>query len=119
MLIKLMEKSQCKYCNFVVFSNYYFCPNCGKKLHEPPLSTGISKQIGIYALSFLLPPLGLLPAFKYMKQSDLKAKTVGIIALLLTIISIVLTIQIVSGFINNPLGQNSAKSLQELQNLGY
>lgn len=119
MLITLMEKSECKYCNFIVFSNYYFCPNCGKKLHEPPLSTSIPKQISIYILSFFLPPLGLLPGIKYLFQKDQKAKMIGLIALLLTFISIIITIQITKNLLTNPLGLDTTKNLQELQNLGY
>nr|MBI5455359.1 hypothetical protein [Candidatus Levybacteria bacterium] len=114
-----MEKSQCKYCNFIILSSYYFCPNCGKKLHEPPLSISIGKQIGIYLLSFFLPPLGLMPAFRYIKQSDPKSKTVGIIALLLTIISVVISIQLINSLMGISLGQNSSTSIQELRNLGY
>lgn len=114
-----MEKSQCKYCGFIVFSNYYFCPNCGKKLHQPPLSTGIGKQVSIYALSIFLPPLGLLPGLKYLFQKDNKAKIIGIIAISLTILSTILTIWITMNFLTNPFGSNTGKQLQDLQNLGY
>lgn len=114
-----MEKSQCKYCSFIVFSNYYFCPNCGKKLHEPPLSTSIGKQIGIYTLSIFLPPLGLLPGIKYLFQKDNKAKIIGIITIILTIISMIITFQLTLNFINNPLGQYNENQLRQLQNLNY
>lgn len=108
----------CKFCGFLVSDNFYFCPNCGKKLKEPPLSTSIGKQLGIYALSIFLPPLGLLPGIKYLRQNDNKAKIIGVLAIALTIISTIVTINITLNFINNPLGNNS-KQLRELQNLGY
>lgn len=114
-----MDKLQCKYCNFIVLNSYYFCPNCGKKLHEPPLSTTIGKQIGLYALSFFIPPFGIIPAFKYLRQSDQQSKIIGIIAIALTFISIIIAIQILQVFLSNPLGLNSSSNLQDLQNLGY
>lgn len=80
-------------------SNYY-CLQCGKKLKEPPVSTSIGKQILIYAVSFLLPPFGLGWAFAYMRQKNGKAKVIGWIALLLTIISIALTVWITVAFFN-------------------
>jgi hypothetical protein len=45
----------------------------------------------VYLLSFFLPPFGLWPAFKYLFQSDAKSKVVGVIAIILTGVSIALT----------------------------
>lgn len=108
----------CKYCKFSVSDNFYFCPNCGKKLKEPPLSTSITKQLGIYTLSIFLPPLGILPGIKYLFQKNNKAKAVGLIAIVLTIISTIITINLTLNFLSNPLG-NSSEQLQQLKNLGY
>lgn len=113
-----MEKSQCKYCNFIVLNNYYFCPNCGKKLHEPPLSTSIGKQIGIYTLSILLPPLGLWPGIKYVFQKDEKTKLVGIVAIILTIISTIVTIWLFMNTITS-ITSGISSPLDQYQNLGY
>lgn len=66
-------------------------------MKEAPISVSIGKQIGIYALSVLLPPLGLWPGLKYLKSTDSKVKTVGIIAIALTIISIIITLWISVG----------------------
>ena len=71
-----------------------FCPACGKKLKRSDLSTGIQKQIGVYLLSFFLPPFGLFPAIKYLRQADSKSKKIGVIALVLTVISILITISL-------------------------
>lgn len=114
-----MEQKTCKFCGFPISDNFYFCPNCGKKLSEPPLSTGIGKQIGIYALSFFVPPFGLLPAFRYLRQKDSKSKTIGLIAVFLTLISIIITIQFALSLATYPLGVNSVDQMQQLQNLGY
>lgn len=87
-----MEQATCRKCNLPVLANFYFCPNCGYALRPKPLSISAGKQIGIYLLSFLLPPLGVWPGIKYLMQKDPKAKIVGAVAILLTIISIVVTL---------------------------
>ena len=91
----------CTRCQGNVSSSDYFCPSCGKKLKEKPLSTGILKQVLIYSLSFFLPPLGIWPAVKYLKQPDQKSKNVGLITLILTIISIGITIYISISLLNS------------------
>jgi hypothetical protein len=91
----------CPQCKGNISSSDFFCGNCGKKLKEPPLSTTLLKQILIYALSLFLPPAGVWPAVKYLRQPDEKSKRVGIIVLLLTIISIVLTIRLSKSFLNS------------------
>lgn len=82
----------CPKCNIQVLSVFYFCPNCGKSLKPKPITTSIEKQIGLYLLSFFLPPLGLVPGIKYLLQKDAKSKKIGSIAIILTVISVGLTI---------------------------
>ncbi len=106
----------CRFCNSPVSDSFFFCPTCGKKLHEPPIS--IAKQIGVYALSILLPPLGLWPGIKYVLQKDEKTKTVGIITIILTIVSTIVTLWLFMNTITSVTsGVNS--SLNQYQNLGY
>ena len=90
----------CPDCKQNVSTEDYFCPNCGKKLKEKPQSTTILRQILIYLLSIFLPPLGLWPAIKYIKQKDNKSKMIGYIAIILTIISVGISIWLYLGFIN-------------------
>jgi hypothetical protein len=99
-MLKVMDPKQnlCPFCNFSINETFYFCPNCGRTLKVKPFS--LSKQIGIYALSFFLPPLGFWPAFKYLRQKDEKTKIVGIIALFLSIISTAITIWLLLGLYN-------------------
>ncbi len=82
----------CPRCHFISQEDSYFCPNCGNKLRIKPPSTSWIKQIGVYALSFFLPPLGLWPAVKYLKQPDRKSKIIGGVAVFLTVVSLVLTV---------------------------
>jgi len=89
-------QTTCPHCNNPILPIDIFCPACGKKLKRSDLSTGIQKQIGVYLLSFFLPPFGLFPAIKYLRQADSKSKKIGVIALVLTVISILITISLTS-----------------------
>ena len=91
-IIPVQAVQFCPVCHIQIPAADYFCPNCGKELHEKPLSTSVGKQIGIYLTSFFLPPLGLWPGIKYLRQKDQKAQVVGIIAVFLTILSIGLAV---------------------------
>jgi uncharacterized membrane protein YqaE (UPF0057 family) len=113
------EQKLCLFCHFPVAETYYFCPNCGKNLKAPPVSTTIFKQIGIYALSIFLPPLGLWPGIKYLRQNSQRAKTVGLVAIILTIISTIITVWLAIGMFNQ-VGQSLMNQgiLNQYQNLG-
>lgn len=91
----------CPNCKQNIPESYYFCPNCGKQLKAKPLSASILKQIGIYLLSFLLPPLGLWPGIKYLRQPNGEGKMVGFVAILLTVISIVLSVWITAAYMDS------------------
>src|SRR3990167_3219940 len=82
--------NSCPVCKQTIEVSWNFCPNCGNTLRVKPLSTSITRQIGIYALSFFLPPFGLTYAFKYVKQNDTKTRIIGIISIIITVLSIAL-----------------------------
>lgn len=94
-------ENKCPFCQFEVKAQDVFCPHCGKKIRETPLSSSIGKQIMIYLLSFLLPPLGLWPAFKYLRQKDTKLKFIGIIAVALTFVSIIISAVLIVNVMND------------------
>jgi hypothetical protein len=91
----------CPFCKTNLSSVDFFCPVCGKKLKEKPQSTSLTKQILIYLLSAFLPPLGIWPALKYLRQPDEKSKKIGMIAISLTIISIIFSIWLSVGFLKS------------------
>src|SRR3990167_11491063 len=86
-----MELVTCPTCNKAVTPADYFCPQCGRKLKDQPPATTISRQIIVYAVSFFLPPFGLIPAIGYLRQKDSKSKKIGLVAIFLTILSILLS----------------------------
>lgn len=90
----------CRYCGNQVPPDAYFCPACGKQLREKELSTSVAKQILIYAVSFFLPPLGLMWTFKYLKQESQKAKNIGIISLVLTVVAIAVAVWVTADIVN-------------------
>lgn len=114
-----MEPKTCPQCGALVVETYYFCSVCGFKLRQPPFTISIGKQIGIYLLSALLPPLGLMPGIRYLMNSDSKAKQVGIIAIGLTVVSsfvtIWLTVQTFNA-VNESVGKSFTPS--QMQQLG-
>ncbi len=91
----------CIYCKGNISPSDYFCPNCGEKIKEKSLSTTIGRQLLVYLLSVFLPPLGIWPAIKYLRQQDKKSKKIGLTALFLTIASIVITSWLTINFINS------------------
>lgn len=107
----------CPFCNTQIDATAYFCPNCGKKIREKPISTGLGSQILLYLLSFFLPPLNLILTIRYLKSPDPKAKQVGLISLGLMAVGIVLAVWIAAGVIKNVNQQISAQ-LKQYQNIG-
>jgi len=101
----------CPSCSHPVTSEEYFCPNCGKKLKNPPMSTSLARQIFLYVFAILLPPFGLIPGIRYLKQRDNISKHVGMTLISLTIVSILVNIYIIvaayskiNAFLNTQLG---------------
>jgi len=111
-----MEQTICKFCGQTVLSNYYFCPYCGKKLIEPPITA--VKEISVYLLSIFLPPLGLWPGIKYLSQKNERAKRVGIIAIILTVISIIITVWLCIGMVGN-ISQSVTSQINQYAPSGY
>lgn len=108
------QQSVCPFCHFQLLQNYYFCPNCGKKISEPPIT--VLKQIGVYLLSIFLPPLGLWPGIRYLFSKDQKTKKVGTIAIILTIVSTVITLWLSVAMFNN-LTKSVNSQLNQYQNM--
>lgn len=94
------QQQNCPSCKELLPPSVYFCPLCGHKIKEPPPSTTVGKQIGIYVLSIIAPPFGLIPGIKYVLQKDPKTRMIGIVAIILTIISFTLTAWFAIEFFN-------------------
>lgn len=100
-----IQNLTCPFCRTLVEGTDFFCPICGKKIREKPLSSSSLTQIGTYLVSFFLPPLGLWPAWKYLRQSDPQRKQIGILAILLTLVGIGVSIVIAISLVNQITAQ--------------
>jgi len=105
-----MELSpKCPRCHTEVRTTDYFCFNCGKNLKPAPPRTDAAAQIILYLKSFLIPPFGIFWALKYLKQSDYKSRVIGITAVILTLVSFIITIKLFNDFmkeLNSQLDQS-------------
>lgn len=101
----------CPHCHQPVSAADMFCPHCGKRLID---QIGIGKQIWIYAVSFLGPPLGIIYFFRYVGSKQSAIKRIAVIALILTIISTLITVWWFMGVYNN-----TQQQLQQFQGIGY
>lgn len=95
-----MESNICSVCHQPILTQYYFCPNCGAKLNQAPLSTTVLTQAWIYCFSIILPMILFIfvtkwPGIKYFKSNDPKIKKIGQIACVLLAISTIITIWLV------------------------
>jgi surface polysaccharide O-acyltransferase-like enzyme len=85
----------CTVCHQILKPEYYFCPNCGTKVQDSPLSTDLSEQAKLYIYSFALPWIGFFTigkwkGIKYLKSKDEKNKKIGTIACLLMAVSFII-----------------------------
>jgi hypothetical protein len=113
-----MEELVCSRCHFHLSPEFYFCPYCGRKIKEPPPSTSFAKQMSIYIFSVFFPPFGLWPAFRYLRQPEPKKKTIGVVAIVLTIISLAWTVWFTLGFMKQ-FNQSFDQQMQLYRNMGY
>lgn len=95
------QSPSCSRCHSEVRSTDYYCFNCGNNLKPTPPGIDIVSQIILYSKSILLPPFGILWAMKYLKQSNNKSRVIGIAAIILTLISFIVTVKVFNDFMNN------------------
>lgn len=117
----------CKKCGAQIQESYYYCPNCGEKIKEPPFKFSAQQSIKIILLSTIAPPFGVFPSLKYIIAPDFKAKIVGILGLILNFVILTLATMYLINTINktieqvnqltNPQGsiQNQIQTLQSPQ----
>lgn len=109
----------CPRCHFPTKPEYYFCPNCGAKLTEAPLGTGVGDQLLLYAFSIVLPWIAYLAitkwqGIKYLRSPDPRAKQIGAIMLVLLVASSIVAVWLTTLWIQGYIQQ----SLNDVNNLG-
>jgi hypothetical protein len=96
-----------------MISSANYCHNCGNPLRAKPPATSVSRQLIVYLISFFLAPLGLWFAWKYLKQDDQTSKTIGAVAIILTIAAVALAIWTTAGLL-----KSADQYLNSLRGLG-
>ena len=110
----------CPQCHQPVQPEYYYCPNCGKKLSEPGLSTSTMSQILLYVFSAVLPFIGYLAISKwqgmqYIRSGEPRAQQIGWIAMAILVISSIFAIWQVTVWIQGFVqAQTSTAGLSQL-----
>ena len=79
--------NNCKFCKSPTQESFYFCPNCGKKIKEPPFKFSLARSITIIVAAILLPPFGIIPGVKYFLKDDKRAQFIGLVTIALTILA--------------------------------
>jgi predicted nucleic acid-binding Zn ribbon protein len=99
--MEIQPEITCPSCGSAIPAIAYFCLNCGKQLKDKPPAKTLSRQIIVYLVSLFLPPFGFWYAWKYLKRADHESRKIGIVAVILTIISILGSIWIAEAIINS------------------
>ncbi len=97
--INSLPQLTCPSCRALVSEDMVFCPACGITLRTNPKETSLSRQIIMYTISVLLPPFGFWYGWKFIRQSGKKEKIIGWIAISLTIISIIINVWVMVGYL--------------------
>jgi len=103
----------CLKCHQTVDSTDFYCRNCGINLKPKPPDTSIGAQFVLYISSVLLPPLGIIWAWRYLRQADTKSKIIGFVAVIITIIELIVIAQISVSLVNTV----NEQVYQQTQNL--
>jgi hypothetical protein len=72
------EQTLCPVCHVVVKPGDYYCFNCGKNLHPAPPSLSFATLAGFFVGSIILPPMGIIWGYRYIKLILLVNATVSV-----------------------------------------
>jgi hypothetical protein len=90
----------CPKCERRIDPSFYFCPNCGKKIKEKPVSIELWPQIKLYLISVMLPPLGIGLTIRYLRSESKKANVIGVVSLILTVSALIYVTWYSINFVN-------------------
>lgn len=76
----------CAHCHVAIRQTDYFCFNCGTNLKPTPPSFNVLSMMKLFGGSILIPPMGLVWGFPYIRQPDMKSRVVGGVAMIITVL---------------------------------
>lgn len=104
----------CPTCHTTILPTYYFCYNCGKNLKPVPPPTSVPRIILLFLGSIILAPLGIVWGVRYLRQPDRKARIIGIIAIVLTLLSFVIATKVTIDYLNK-VNEEVTKQMNSMQ----
>ena len=109
----------CPFCNNKIDAKAFYCPICGKKVREKPVSTKFWPVALLFFLSIFLPPLNIGLTIRYMKSADHKAKTIGKISLF--VMTAVIVVACIAAYYTTKYVSDQVNSQinQEMKGLNY
>jgi hypothetical protein len=105
----------CPFCNNKIEAKAFYCPVCGKKVREKPLSTSFGPVFLIFFLCVFLPPFNIGKTIKYMRSPDPKAKKIGLISLAVMFITLIgygIITYITTTYVMNEVNRQVGESLK-------
>jgi hypothetical protein len=112
----------CPFCNNQIEAKAFFCPICGKKVREKPVSMGFWSIFLLFILCIFLPPLNIGLTIKYMKSADPKAKKIGIASLVVMLVVLVaagISTYYLTKYISDQVNTQVTQQLKMMQGTGY
>lgn len=104
----------CPFCHVAVRPTDYFCSNCGKNLHPAPLGTTAFDQAKLYIGSVFFTPMGIFWGMRYLREKSDTSKIVGVIAMLLSIVTLIVAVQFTVSFMNT-INSQMGKQFQGIE----
>ncbi len=89
----------CQSCKTEINSEGDFCPICGFKNDKKVEILPFSKKLKIYTLSVFLAPFGVIWFIKYFKNPNPSIRKVGYFALIITMLSFVISIITIKSYV--------------------
>lgn len=111
---EVVTSAVCPSCHVAVKPTDYFCGNCGKNLHPVPLGTTVVDLAKLYLGSVFLAPMGIFWGMRYLREKEDKSKIVGIVAMLLSVLTLIIAIQYTVTFMNT-INSQVGKQLQGIE----
>lgn len=111
---EVADPPMCPFCHVTVRPMDYFCSNCGKNLHPAPLGITLYDQVKLYLGSVFLAPMGIIWGMRHLREKEDKSKIVGVIAMLLSVITLIVAIQYTISFANT-INSQVGKQLQGIE----
>jgi hypothetical protein len=113
-----METAQtptCPVCHTPLDITDIFCSTCGTNVKTGESSLSTIKMIYVTAITLLLPPLGLIWAFKYLKSRDPRIKKFGKTVIIMTIISLIINVILIAAVLQQVQTQLNQQLPPELE----